>query len=315
MSPPTANANGEQTGRAGTRMGPMGMDGTYADGAGLALSGHSSDQADRSHRSSLGAAAPSTVAPAPPSGAGGMALEKQCGSFTQAYSVGNGLLRRGSEYPLFDGHGSERTVTNSSQTVTGSVNFEAFGQVAGSSGSSTSPYMYAGDWGYRNDGDAGLMHVGARYYDAQVGRFITRDTVLSEHPYLYCEHEPANFADDDGFSKKKVPPRRGGKGGSGDPKVHNIKYPSKGRAEQGARDRGYGKPIHHPPADGAPGHFHPTDPFGEKIDDGTHHIYPRIGMPSIDWPTVGIIVGGAVLVGGFIVVTGGAGAPALALIL
>ncbi len=29
------------------------------------------------------------------------------------------------------------------------------------------------------------MHVGARYYDAQVGRFITRDTVLSEHPYLY----------------------------------------------------------------------------------------------------------------------------------
>jgi hypothetical protein len=29
------------------------------------------------------------------------------------------------------------------------------------------------------------MHVGARYYDAQVGRFITRDTVLREHSYLY----------------------------------------------------------------------------------------------------------------------------------
>jgi RHS repeat-associated protein len=131
-------------------------------------------------------------------GAGGMALEKQGGSYTQAYSVGNGMLRRGSEYPLFDGHGSERTVTNSSQTVTGSVNFEAFGQVAGSTGSSTNPYMYAGDWGYRNDGDAGLMHVGARYYDAQVGRFITRDTVLSEHPYLYCEHEPVGFVDPSG---------------------------------------------------------------------------------------------------------------------
>jgi RHS repeat-associated protein len=99
---------------------------------------------------------------------------------------------------MFDGHGSERTVTNSSQTVTGSVNFEAFGQVAGSTGSSANPYMYAGDWGYRNDGDAGLMHVGARYYDAQVGRFITRDTVLSEHPYLYCEHEPVGFVDPSG---------------------------------------------------------------------------------------------------------------------
>ncbi|MCX6360879.1 MAG: RHS repeat-associated core domain-containing protein [Armatimonadetes bacterium] len=131
-------------------------------------------------------------------GAGGMGLEKQGGSYTQAYTMGNGLLRRGSEYPMFDGHGSERTVTNSSQTVTGSVNYEAFGQMAGSSGSSTSPYMYAGDWGYRNDGDAGLTHVGARYYDAQVGRFITRDTVLSEHPYLYCEHEPVGFVDPSG---------------------------------------------------------------------------------------------------------------------
>ncbi|MCX6361682.1 MAG: RHS repeat-associated core domain-containing protein, partial [Armatimonadetes bacterium] len=131
-------------------------------------------------------------------GAGGMALEKQGGSYTLAYTQANGLLRRGSEYPLFDGHGSERTVTNSSQTVTGSVNFEAFGQVAGSTGSSANPTIYAGDWGYRNDGDAGLMHVGARYYDAQVGRFITRDTVLGEHPYLYCEHEPVGFVDPSG---------------------------------------------------------------------------------------------------------------------
>jgi hypothetical protein len=42
------------------------------------------------------------------------------------------------------------------------------------------------------------MHVGARYYDAQVGRFLTRDTVLSEHPYLYCEHEPVNCVDPSG---------------------------------------------------------------------------------------------------------------------
>jgi RHS repeat-associated protein len=39
--------------------------------------------------------------------------------------------------------------------------------------------MFAATSGYRNDGDAGLSHVGARYYDAQVGRFITRDMVLT----------------------------------------------------------------------------------------------------------------------------------------
>jgi RHS repeat-associated protein len=53
--------------------------------------------------------------------------------------------------------------------------------------------------GYRDDGDLGLMHVGARYYDPDVGRFITRDPVLSEHPYVYCGADPVNGLDPDGL--------------------------------------------------------------------------------------------------------------------
>jgi hypothetical protein len=45
------------------------------------------------------------------------------------------------------------------------------------------------------------LHVGARYYDPQVGRFLSRDAVLSEHPYLYCEHEPVNVVDPSGYFK------------------------------------------------------------------------------------------------------------------
>ncbi|MBM3494715.1 MAG: RHS repeat protein, partial [Armatimonadetes bacterium] len=131
-------------------------------------------------------------------------LEKQGDTFTGVYTYGNSLLRRNSEYPLYDGHGSERTVTNGSETVTGTINFEAFGQTAGTTGSSSSPYMYAGAWGYRTDGDAGLMQVGARYYDAQVGRFITADEDQEEHPYLYCEHDPANWVDPDGCNAEMV---------------------------------------------------------------------------------------------------------------
>src|SRR5207302_1388362 len=100
----------------------------------------------------------------------------QGSTVTAKYGYGNALVHKDGEYPLFDGLGSERTVTNSSQSVTGSVNFEAFGQVVGSSGSSSNPYMFCATSGYRSDGDAGLTHVGARYYDAQVGRFIMRDT-------------------------------------------------------------------------------------------------------------------------------------------
>ncbi|HLJ68170.1 MAG TPA: RHS repeat-associated core domain-containing protein [Chloroflexota bacterium] len=129
---------------------------------------------------------------------GGILAEKQGSTTTAVYTYGEGLIRKDSEVPLFDGLGSERTVTNGSQTVTGTLNLDAFGNQVGSTGSSSSPYTFAATSGYRNDGDAGLTHVGARYYDAQVGRFITRDTDLSERPYLYCNHDPVNAVDPSG---------------------------------------------------------------------------------------------------------------------
>ncbi|MCW3054245.1 MAG: repeat-containing protein, partial [Chthonomonadales bacterium] len=131
--------------------------------------------------------------------AGGQILaEKQGSTTTAVYTYGNSLIRKDSEYPLFDGGGHERTVTNGSQTVTGTINFDGFGNTVGSTGSSASPYMYGATSGYRTEGDAGLSHVGARYYDAQVGRFITRDTELDQKPYLYCEHDPVNATDPSG---------------------------------------------------------------------------------------------------------------------
>ena len=129
---------------------------------------------------------------------GQVLLEKQGATTTRTYTYGNALVRMNTEYPLFDGLGSERTVTDSSQTVTGTLTSEAFGQTVASTGSSSNPYMFAATSGYRNDGDAGLSHVGARYYDAQVGRFITRDTYLDQKPYAYCEHDPVNATDPSG---------------------------------------------------------------------------------------------------------------------
>jgi RHS repeat-associated protein len=125
-------------------------------------------------------------------------LEKQGSTTTATYTYGNALIRKDGETPLFDGLGSERTVTSSSQAVTATLTTEGFGQMVATTGSSTDPYMFAATSGYRNDGDAGLMHVGARYYDAQVGRFITRDTQLDQKPYLYCEHDPVNGLDPSG---------------------------------------------------------------------------------------------------------------------
>ncbi|MER3474685.1 MAG: hypothetical protein C4335_11785 [Armatimonadota bacterium] len=84
------------------------------------------------------------------------------------------------------------------QAVTSTFTTDGFGNVVSQWGSSGNPYRFAGGWGYRDDGDAGLLHVGARYDDPQVGRFISRDAALSEHPYLYCEHEPVHSVDPSG---------------------------------------------------------------------------------------------------------------------
>ncbi|MDE2206994.1 MAG: RHS repeat-associated core domain-containing protein, partial [Armatimonadetes bacterium] len=129
---------------------------------------------------------------------GAPVTETQGSTFTAAYTIGNDLLRRNGEYPAFDGLGSARAETNSSGTATATQDFDAFGNTIASSGSTSSPYNFAGDWAYQSDGDAGLQHVGARYYDPQVGRFASRDSMLDQIPYAYCGGDGANRVDPDG---------------------------------------------------------------------------------------------------------------------
>jgi RHS repeat-associated protein len=190
------NANGEQTSRtlAGTTYTlAYDYDGQLASIGGAGSASFAYDAAERRTSRTAGGVTTAFVF------AGSQVLlEKQGTSTTRTYTYGNALVRMNTEYPLFDGLGSERTVTDSSQTVTGTLTSEAFGQTVATTGSSANPYMFAATSGYRNDGDAGLSHVGARYYDAQVGRFITRDTYLDQKPYLYCEHDPVNATDPSG---------------------------------------------------------------------------------------------------------------------
>lgn len=97
--------------------------------------------------------------------AGGSILpEKQGMATTATCAYGNALLRKDGETPLFDGLGSERTVTSSTGSVTGSVTgslrLSASGQTVASTGSSTSAYQFGATSGYQTEGDAGLMLVG-----------------------------------------------------------------------------------------------------------------------------------------------------------
>lgn len=92
--------------------------------------------------------------------------------------------------------------TNSSQAVSASKVFDAFGNELSGSGSWKSQFGYAGGFGYQSDPDSGLKLLGHRYYDSDTGRFLTRDPIMDgSNWYGYCGNNPVTGIDADGLLK------------------------------------------------------------------------------------------------------------------
>jgi RHS repeat-associated protein len=103
--------------------------------------------------------------------------------------------------------GSVRWVTDGSGNLVASYVYEGFGKIVGQEGSEVVPYRFCGLWGYRNDGDAGLLHVGARYYEVETGRWVQKDKMLGYtlspitlNYYVYCNSDPINHIDPLGYT-------------------------------------------------------------------------------------------------------------------
>ena len=112
--------------------------------------------------------------------------------------------------------GTTRRVVDSSQGGTGvslvihrSV-LTAFGEPVSTTGAGNTRYGYAGDWGYESPSQSfdpltalGWLHVGERYYDPAVGRFMQRDPIGiggGINVYLYVDGVPTVFVDPLGLS-------------------------------------------------------------------------------------------------------------------
>jgi RHS repeat-associated protein len=105
-------------------------------------------------------------------------------------------------YYQLNGHGDVVTLTNSSGSVVKTYNYDAFGNLIGETGTVENPYRYAG---YRFDEVTGLYYLQARYYDAKLGRFLTKDPVtgsdevpLTQNGYVYVENNPIMGMDPEG---------------------------------------------------------------------------------------------------------------------
>jgi len=86
--------------------------------------------------------------------------------------------------------------SSTGQSITASVQYDAFGNVTSSSGTWQGPFAYGGPYGCQSDPDSGLKLLGHRYYDPSTGRFLTRDPAKDgRNWYGYCENNPLRWAD------------------------------------------------------------------------------------------------------------------------
>lgn len=102
-----------------------------------------------------------------------------------------------------DSLGSIALISKTDGSLNARYQYDAFGNVQNESGNSeNNDYTYTG---HERDQATGLVYAKARYYDPQLGLFLSRDpfegydnTSMSLHRYLYAYQNPNKYVDPDG---------------------------------------------------------------------------------------------------------------------
>ncbi|MFB1483896.1 RHS repeat-associated core domain-containing protein [Corallococcus sp. RDP092CA] len=109
-----------------------------------------------------------------------------------------------------DALGSVTDALSTSGTVTVARRYDAWGGPRSGSAPTASEFKL-GYTGHQYDVETGLTYARARYYDSELGRFISRDSYegqLSDapslHRYTYAYGNPFSYRDDDGHSATAV---------------------------------------------------------------------------------------------------------------
>jgi RHS repeat-associated protein len=128
---------------------------------------------------------------------------------SRAFPGPNGAVsRRGSEGPWIFQFSELRGVrfnTDHDGTFVQDVDYTPYGEASSNGAEPGTAEFSPEQW---NDGDGlepfGLVHLGARLYDPQTGRFLSRDPLLiprsaaTSNPYSFAFNDPTNFADPTG---------------------------------------------------------------------------------------------------------------------
>ncbi|HWR89526.1 MAG TPA: RHS repeat-associated core domain-containing protein, partial [Dissulfurispiraceae bacterium] len=112
------------------------------------------------------------------------------------------IVKEGDTYRVVADHlGSPRLIVDAATgAVVQRMDYDEFGRVLNDTNPGFQPFGFAGGI---YDPSTGLTHFGARDYDAEVGRWISKDPLRlhggSTNFYSYAENEPVNFRDNSGM--------------------------------------------------------------------------------------------------------------------
>ena len=100
-----------------------------------------------------------------------------------------------------DGLGSITELTDETGAIVRAYAYDAFGRIVAETGTLENPYAYTGR---EFDAESGLYFYRARYYDAQMGRFISEDPLRFKagdvNFYGYVLNDPINLLDPFGLT-------------------------------------------------------------------------------------------------------------------
>jgi RHS repeat-associated protein len=103
------------------------------------------------------------------------------------------------DYFVYDGLGSCRALVSSSGVVVAKYDYDVYGSIRGQEGQRANSFKYVAQIGHPTDEETGLIYMRARYYDPEVGRFVSEDQKRAGmNFYWYADADPINNVDKTG---------------------------------------------------------------------------------------------------------------------
>ncbi|MBK8702551.1 MAG: RHS repeat-associated core domain-containing protein [Saprospiraceae bacterium] len=124
------------------------------------------------------------------------------GQITDYYVYGLGLIARvkpnnTTHYYHFDFRGSTVAMTNASANITHAYQYDPFGKIMQQTEADDNRFTFVGKYGVMEE-ESNLYFMRARYYDPNLGRFLSEDPVWNTNLFAYSDGNPVMNIDFDG---------------------------------------------------------------------------------------------------------------------